>query len=530
MKQKVILLIVTFWLATIYSQTTFQKTYGGVDYEWAGATHQTNDGGYIIIGTSSSYGGGDEDFYLIKTDASGAASWTKTFSGVLPGPDYGNAGLQTNDGGYIITGNTMPFYGSDYNVCLIKTDTNGNLLWLQTYGGPDDDYSYSVKQTTDGGYITVGFTNSYGAGLYDIYLVKTDVNGGLLWTKTFGGASNDYGYSVCQTADGGYIVVGSTNGFGGPLSESVYLIKTNENGTLLWSKTFGGVSATVFSGSDILQTIDGGYLIGGLTYECSAGGTDILLIKTDLNGNVLWEKTYGGIYDELNCVVGQCIDGGYIVSGTSGNRDYYLIKTDTAGSIIWSKTYGGTPIDVTNNEYCSDVEQTIDSGYVLIGSSDNFSLAQYDNDIYLVKTDANGISDCNQTNYLTTEAFCFSPVNSPATISSSGGSMSTYSPLVSGGVNITNLCGAVSINDYNLEDKNISIFPATLHNGEFIYVKQKIENTLSYQIIDLNGKMVEYKALANNSIPINSLSAGMYIIQFAIENNIVYKDKFIVVE
>jgi hypothetical protein len=248
-----------------------------VDSEVGSSVQQTNDGGYIITGYTTSIGNGSADVYLIKTDGNGDSLWTKTFGGT--GNDKGYSVQQTSDGGYIIAGETYSFGNGSDDVYLIKTDGNGDSLWTKTFGGTGEDGGYSVQQTTDGGYIITGGTTSFGNGGNDVYLIKTDGNGIEQWYKTFGGTAVASAASVQQTTDGGYIIIGAIITSGVP---TAYLIKTDANGVEQWTKTFRFASI----GESVQQTTDGGYIITGATASSENGYNDVYLIKTDGSGNI----------------------------------------------------------------------------------------------------------------------------------------------------------------------------------------------------------------------------------------------------
>ena len=366
--------------SSTFGKVSWQRTYGGAGYEGGESVQQTTDGGFIVCGSTNSFGAGSNDVYLIKTNAQGDTLWTRTYGGT--GDDQGNSVQQTTDGGYIIAGYTTSFGAGSFDVYLIKTDASGDTLWTRTYGGSKDDKSNCIQQTSDGGYIVAGWTYSFGAGGHDVYLIKTDAQGDTLWTRAYGGLGWDEGYSVQQTADGGYIIGGCTTTFGAGAYD-VYLIKTDASGDTLWTRTYGGASLDY--GYSVQQTTDGGYIITGCTMSFGGGHYDVYLIKTDASGDTLWTRTYRDAGDaDGGYSVRQTDDGGYIVAGfnhLSGIWNVYVIKTDLRGDTVWTRAYGGTFDAVAYS-----VQQTTDGGYVIAGYAT--SLYAWP-DVYLIRTDAN---------------------------------------------------------------------------------------------------------------------------------------------
>jgi len=358
--------------------TLWTRTYGGSASDVSYTTEETTDGGYIIAGATKSFGAGDWDFYLLKIDTNGDTLWTRTYGGSAA--DWGHSVQQTTDGGYILAGITMSFGAGAFDVYLVKTDTNGDTLWTSTYGGSADDRAYCVQQTSDGGYIIAGETFSFGAGYSDAYLLKTDSYGDTLWTRTYGGSFDDMGYSVQETSDGGYILVGATMSFGAGIFD-FYLVKTDANGDTLWTRTYGGPGPEL--SERVQQTTDGGYILAGSTMSFGAGAFDFYLVKTDANGDTLWTSTYGGSANDYGRSVQQTTDGGYVVAGGTesfgaGYSDVYLVKTDSSGDTLWTRTYGGSSEDV--GYY---VRQTSDGGYIIPGWTMSFGAGSYD--VYLIR-------------------------------------------------------------------------------------------------------------------------------------------------
>ncbi|MBU0508421.1 T9SS type A sorting domain-containing protein, partial [bacterium] len=244
-----------------FGDTLWTRRYGGSLEESANSVQQTTDGGYILAGHTWSFGAGSSDFYLVKTDSQGDTLWTRRYGG--SGGDWASCVQQTADGGYILAGETQSF-GTGSSGFLVKTNSSGDTIWTRFYGGVSVDGFSSIQQTADGGYIAAGRTWSYGVGTYDFYLVKTNSQGDTLWTRTFGGFFVDEAYSVQQTADGGYVVAGSTQSFGAgaPSRFNFYIVKTNSQGDSLWTRTYGdGLTWEV--AYSVQQTTDGGYIIAG---------------------------------------------------------------------------------------------------------------------------------------------------------------------------------------------------------------------------------------------------------------------------
>jgi hypothetical protein len=220
-----------------------------------------------------------------------------------------------------------------------KDDDDGTPAagWARVFGGARRDEGFSAQQTSDGGYIITGYTESFGAGGYDVLLIKTDASGNQVWAKTFDGLDWDAGRSIQQTSDGGYIIAGETWS-DGPWNSDVLLIKTGASGDTVWTRTYGGTNDDC--GNSVQQASDGGYIIAGMT-SFGAGGGDVWLIKTDANGDTVWTRTYGGPDHDGGKSVQQTADGGYIIAGFTysygtGFQDAWLIKTDASGDTTWT--------------------------------------------------------------------------------------------------------------------------------------------------------------------------------------------------
>ncbi len=373
MKNMTLLLIVfgLLFVSTAAAQapgdTLWTQIYGGILSEHGHCVRQTDDGGYILVGLTSTFGPLAGNIWLMKTDEYGNSLWTRIYGGDRE--DIGFVVEPTPDGGYIIGGHTQSFGAGDSDMWLLKTDANGDTLWTKTYGGYTWEKCFSVQQTTDGGYILGGRTRSFGAGGYDFYVVKTDSLGNADWERTYGGTADDRGYCAIQTPDEGYLITGQTYSFG--LGADIWLIKTDADGDTLWTRTYGGNNGE--EGMTIQAIGDEGYIIFGTTYSYGAGSADFYMIRTDVNGDTLWTRTYGGYDAELFSEGQQTADGGYVLVGYTqtfgaGSKDIYLVRTDSNGDSLWTRAYGGW-----NYEFGNSVHQTDDGSFAVLGYTGSFT-------------------------------------------------------------------------------------------------------------------------------------------------------------
>jgi len=355
MKKLIILVMLTSTFGLLYSQTApdvlWTKTFGGTNEDYGWSVEQTNDGGFIISGSTNSepFTTGGRNTWLIKTNENGDTLWTNTYGG--NSEDNGRSVKQTNDLGYIVCG----------HIHLTKTDSSGNLQWQKEYHA---DYNptylavfYDVEQTTDGGYIVTGSIHPS-----QWIILKTDSFGNEEWRYTKLVGSDSRGYSVVEASDGGYVSTGIFHPY--PSGRYMGLIKVDSEGEFVWQKSFGQSYFECYAYS-IKKTFDNGYIITGeLWREGNPNNIkDILLLKTDENGNQLWGKEIGGSGSQIGYSVDQTIDSGYVVTGNC------VIRTDEDGDSIWSKTISGYSI-----------QQTDDRGFIIVGSS-SF-------DVYLVKIES----------------------------------------------------------------------------------------------------------------------------------------------
>lgn len=387
----------------------WQKTYGGSETEVKengkepGPTtvQYTSDGGYILVGTSNSNDGdvsgnkGNRDIWVVKVNSSGVLQWQKSLGGSED--DRGYSVKQTTDGGYIVAGTTrsndgdVTGYKNWEDYWVIKLDNSGNIQWQKTYGGSKDDEARSIIQTTDGGYIVAGYSNSTDGdvtgnkGGFDHWIVKLNSTGAIQWQKNFGGGEDDRAYAIQQTTDGGYIVAGTARSNDGNVTgyknwEDYWVVKLDSNGTLQWQKTLGGSKDDI--ARSVVQTADGGYLVAGYSNSDDGditdnkGGFDHWVAKLSNTGALVWQKNFGGSQDDRGYSLEKTSDGNFILAGNARSNDgdvtglknwedSWIIKFNNSGTLLWQKILGGSRDDSGHS-----VAQTPD-GYIVSGYTDS---------------------------------------------------------------------------------------------------------------------------------------------------------------
>lgn len=371
----------------------WERTYGSIAYDYGESVEQTTDGGYIYCGRIVKFNNTTplNSACLVKINQNGDTLWTNTYNDGLH--LIGNSVKQTSDGGFIMCGTGyLNFSSGSRDIFLIKTDSLGNQQWKKPYGSIKPEFGKTVQQTTDGGYIVCGYSENINYN-DDIFLLKTNSLGDTVWSNSFECKIVNERSEAIQTSDGGYAIIGtkrySSTNTTDTDSTKIWLIKTNSQGDSIWSKEYGGNGFS--KGFSFQQTTDGGYIIScswSDTITSSSFTSEKCLIKTDSFGDTLWVQTFGnGFYDASAYSVQQTIDGGYVFTGSKNipglSKKVYLLKTDGFGNQQWSQTFGGNYEDIGLS-----VEQTTDGGFIICGQTKSFGNGQ--TDIYLIKTNNNG--------------------------------------------------------------------------------------------------------------------------------------------
>ena len=371
---------------------TWAKTYGGPNNDEAKFILETPEGNYLVAGGTQSFGVGGEDAWILQLDAKGQVVWQKTYGGSDTEEAFSIQKTADPAGqGYIVGGRARGLGTGGMDAWVVKMDGRGQVAWQEVLGGADWDYAAIVRQTREGGYIAAGATGSSGAGYSDVWVLKLDARGQVVWQKTYGGTEWDYAASLVQTPEGGYLVGGGTQSFGAGLMDA-WVLKLDANGQVAWQKTYGEKRED--RAYAVIPASDHGYIVAGSTASFGAGGMDAWVFKLDEKGRVIWQKTYGGQQEDRAYDIKPVGKRGYLLAGETqsygaGGVDVWVLKLDLNGRVEWQRVYGGDKV-----ERAYSIQETAAGGYVLAGGTASFGAGKAD--AWVLKTDGKGIisRDC----------------------------------------------------------------------------------------------------------------------------------------
>lgn len=463
-RRAIIICILSFIRLSSYcQQPTFQKVYDTLGFYYANCVRQTLDHGYILCGSNYTTTNA-QDAAIIKTDSAGNLEWVKTYGSF---PTDGAICLETtNDSCYMVFGIKDASLSSQDDCWLLKLNWQGDTLFskILSFGTGQNTPKFCDK-TLDGNYILLGYTTVIGNGLQDIYLMKLNDQGDTLWTKTYGSSSGDIGNCVKQTADSGYIITGYTGGFNASIVDA-YTIKTDKNGDTLWTKTFGFNNADF--GKAVAETPDHGFLVAASSYDTAGTGYNLLLLRYDPSGLLNWFKEYFIPVEDEPIAIYAIPNGGYMIGGVLGNPITHgylvsLMKIDESGDSIWTRTF---QYSVTSSDMPFSLIPVIDGGFVLAGQSDDGPFSRG----YMLKTDSVGeIYD--------------------------------------------------GVSEVRLKNELI-IFPNPVHSRINIASRNEISEDIEYEMFDISGKIViagkKRKEIIIDQINIELLPSGFYLLRISI--------------
>jgi len=496
MKTKILFLAFFFFVFTenISAQVTFQRLYRGMGEYEGFFARQTTDGGFVIAGRN----------FLVKTDSNGFLLWSRTYNN-------GNVYCvhQTSDGGYIMAGDAYSI-ANFYDGYVLKTDSLGNILWSKTIGGTYYEKMYYVEETTDGGYILSGEAQD-SLSMMHLYLVKLDDTGNQQWSKLFRTLTES---RVKQTPDGGYIIAGTTTGGGGNCTGS--LIKTDSLGNISWSNVYCDTYVEAFSLTDVQPTTDGGYIVSGsVRIPQTIFNADFFLMKTDSVGNLSWQTAYAGNHSGASALYAvQQTTNGYVAAGLSTDfpailRAAILISTDTAGNLLWSKAYGDAPNGV---HFAKSVQQTTDGGYILGGHVIPVGAMGTDKYFYLVKTDTLGNSGCREADIYPWSWNTTMQAQTAASTISAGENSSPLTDTATAGATDYDYCNFVFSKVQEYPEVTFTIYPNPF-SGNFTISFGETLNNASITIFNTLGENIYSKVFSGKQEIIeHELDQGIYFI------------------
>ena len=360
----------------------FNNQYGQGSYDYGRSILQTADGGYISAGNTSTLGNQNGDVLLLKVDESGIEQWIHSLT--FSPSDRANMVLENSESGYIVVGNTISPVNESKDILVLKTNQSGHVEWFNRYGSTEDQEGHSILSLSNGEYIICGQSIDENTGFNMLYLLKIDSEGNEVWEQKFGGNREDYGYSIIETNDGSLLITGMTES-SGDMSGDALLLKVDLDGNEIWQRTYGGTDRDL---SRSIVSTGNGYIMVGNTSSYGSGNNDIFAIKVNHEGTQEWSNTYGGSGTDIGRAIIKTSDGSFVIAGytdsfgENSGFNVWLLKIDALGNLLWDKTFGGD-----GNDRALSANQSSDGGFILTGFSNSVDSAS---DILIIKTDDKG--------------------------------------------------------------------------------------------------------------------------------------------
>jgi hypothetical protein len=506
----------------IFCQNNFQRLFGGPGHERAQTAVPTFDQGILINAATLSFGSGDVDILLIRTDSSGQISWSKTYGS--SGYDNAEYARETSGHSFVCAGRSNSATGSPTSATLFKTDSAGNLDWVKSFGGTANDGFVHFSGTYDNGFAAVGYSATLSSGQNDILLVRTDGNGDTLFTRAYGSAADETGSGILQLPDSGFLICGRQKTTPGPspVADGL-LLRTDAGGNLLWSISYGDSLWEEFTA--LQPASDGGFVVCGSTVTFGFGGYDILLMKTDSAGIPQWSKTYGGMKSDAAYDLHTLADSSIVLSGYTESLGYghsrvddstnvFLLKTDANGNIGWMEAYGD---GLQDEAYRSNV--AADGGFLVSGFTDNYLLND-SSQILLIKTDSAGLTGCHEERVLPADTVFTMPYQQAQLMQLSGISVSTtaFTELPANPAN-DDACLFLTGSPVRSPSEPLHVFPNPFQNKFNLDLEDAAPGNrlLLYDFLGRRLKEIELHP-GNNSIDTEEFSPGLYFISLDTKN------------
>lgn len=496
----------------LQGQSPFQITIGTTDTEKSYAVIQLADSGFIVGGSYQFNGFGSDQLFITRTDKYGDTIWAKTYGNSVDAnkttvpPHASGDGIfdiqPTLDGNFIATGATFRLSDAMGDVLVMKFDEYGDTIWTKRYGGQLVDYGYSVLPIADSGYVVVGYTESFGAGNRNGYLLRLDESGDTIWTSVIGSTGLDAFFNGILTSNGDLALTGYTFSSGAGTAD-ISLLRLDTSGSILWEKTYGSPQNEF--GYAIRETASSGFIITGMHETEAPVVQNAFLLQTDSAGNMLWAKSYGGSKFDGAYDVALSQSGGYVFTGytksfaSNPNRnDIYVVNTNSNGDTIWTKTVGGS-----EDEMGEAILTTQDSGLMIVGFTHSFGMGAAD--IYAVKLDSSGNCSCHNHHTETQTTTLNLQQGNSSNDQISGGFEINVNPIIGNTfIEIQNTCDLGIGIDAEVLSKDPAVFP---NPSTGIFTVSMPANK-EYSVFDGLGRLIQTES--SNTLDIRDHPDGIY--------------------